>query len=77
MLAAAAEADVVSGKSPVGLAAAAVYAAALDTDEQVTQAAVSAVTDVSTLTIRKRYQELLSAADGVEPSSGPGTTTGR
>jgi transcription initiation factor TFIIB len=47
------------GKSPVGLAAAAVYAATLDTDEKVTQADVSDVTDMSEVTIRNRYQELL------------------
>lgn len=50
------------GKSPVGLAAAAVYAAALDTDEQVTQSDVSEVTNTSEVTIRNRYQELLEAA---------------
>ncbi len=50
-----------SGKNPVGLAAAAVYAAALLTNEQVTQAEVSDVADVSEVTIRNRYQELLEA----------------
>ena len=50
-----------SGKNPVGLAAAAVYAAALLTNEQVTQAEVSEVADVSEVTIRNRYQELLEA----------------
>ncbi|WP_332899028.1 transcription initiation factor IIB [Haladaptatus sp. CMSO5] len=50
------------GKSPTGLAAAAVYAAALLTNEKLTQDEVSAVADVSTVTIRVRYQELLEAA---------------
>ena len=48
-----------SGKSPVGLAAAAIYAAALLTNEKVTQAQVSEVTDISEVTIRNRYHELL------------------
>jgi len=48
-----------SGKSPVGLAAAAVYAAALLTNQRVTQSEVSDVADVSEVTIRNRYKELL------------------
>jgi transcription initiation factor TFIIB len=55
--------NVHSGKSPVGLAAAALYAAAKLTNQPVTQADVSAVTDMSEVTIRNRYQELLSAYD--------------
>ncbi|PSP65396.1 transcription initiation factor IIB 2, partial [Halobacteriales archaeon QH_8_67_27] len=51
------------GKSPVGLAAAAVYAAALLTNEKVTQSEVSEVADVSEVTIRNRYQELLEASE--------------
>ncbi len=47
------------GKSPVGLAAAAVYATTLDIKEKITQADVSEVTDMSEVTIRNRYQELL------------------
>jgi transcription initiation factor TFIIB len=54
-----------SGKSPVGLAAAAVYAAALLTNEKTTQAAVSDVADISEVTIRNRYHELLEAEQGV------------
>ncbi|MFB6172503.1 MAG: transcription initiation factor IIB family protein, partial [Haloarculaceae archaeon] len=52
-----------SGKSPVGLAAAAVYAAALLTNEKVTQSAVSEVANISEVTIRNRYKELLEAED--------------
>jgi len=52
-----------SGKSPVGLAAAALYAAAQLTNEPVTQSEVSEVADVSEVTIRNRYQELLEAAE--------------
>ncbi|MFW6385504.1 MAG: transcription initiation factor IIB, partial [Halodesulfurarchaeum sp.] len=54
---------VTSGKSPVGLAAAAIYAASLLTNQKVTQTAVSNVTNVSEVTIRNRYQELLEAAE--------------
>ncbi|MFB6137251.1 MAG: transcription initiation factor IIB family protein [Halobacteriaceae archaeon] len=63
LLDAGAEAGITSGKSPVGLAAAAIYAAALLTNEKVTQSAVSEVTEVSEVTIRNRYQELLEAAE--------------
>ncbi len=59
------EEGVHSGKSPVGLAAAAVYAAALLTNEKTTQAAVSDVADISEVTIRNRYHELLEAEQGV------------
>ncbi|WP_225334558.1 transcription initiation factor IIB [Halomicrobium urmianum] len=52
---------VLSGKSPVGLAAAAVYAASLLTNEKVTQSQVSDVADISEVTIRNRYKELLDA----------------
>ena len=57
------EQGVHSGKSPVGLAAAAVYAAALLTNEKTTQAAVSEVADISEVTIRNRYHELLEAEE--------------
>ena len=52
---------ILSGKSPVGLAAAAVYAAALLTNEKVTQSEVSGVANISEVTIRNRYKELLEA----------------
>jgi len=54
-----------SGKSPVGLAAAAVYAASLLVNEKVTQSEVSDVANISEVTIRNRYHELLEAEDGV------------
>jgi transcription initiation factor TFIIB len=54
-----------SGKSPVGLAAAAVYAASLLANEKVTQSEVSDVANISEVTIRNRYHELLEAEDGV------------
>ncbi len=57
------EAGVLSGKSPVGLAAAAVYAAALLCNQKVTQNDVSEVADISEVTIRNRYKELLEAGE--------------
>lgn len=53
-----------SGKSPAGLAAAALYAATHLTNEQLTQETVSEVAHVSRLTIRNRYQELLEVYAG-------------
>jgi len=63
LLRAAKEENVHVGKSPVGLAAAAVYAATLDSGEKVTQSDVSEVSDISEVTIRNRYQELLETAE--------------
>jgi transcription initiation factor TFIIB len=48
-----------SGKSPAGLAAAALYAATQLTNEKLTQETVGEAADVSEVTIRYRYQELL------------------
>jgi transcription initiation factor TFIIB len=67
LLTAAADAGIHSGKSPVGLAAAAIYAGALLANEKVTQSAVSDVANVSEVTIRNRYQELLENADHTTP----------
>jgi transcription initiation factor TFIIB len=60
------EQGVHSGKSPVGLAAAAIYAAALLTNEKVTQSEVSAVANISEVTIRNRYHELLEAEEQIQ-----------
>jgi transcription initiation factor TFIIB len=49
------------GRSPVSMAASAVYAAALLAECEVTQEAVEEATDVSQVTIRSRYRELLAA----------------
>ncbi|WP_123533222.1 transcription initiation factor IIB [Halosimplex salinum] len=54
-----------SGKNPVGLAAAAIYAAGRLTNVDVTQHEVADVADVSAVTIRDRYTELLDADDQV------------
>jgi transcription initiation factor TFIIB len=65
LIEAARDAGILSGKSPVGLAAAAVYAAALLCNEKVTQSEVSEVADISEVTIRNRYKELLEAGEVV------------
>ncbi|MFB6170338.1 MAG: transcription initiation factor IIB family protein, partial [Haloarculaceae archaeon] len=65
LLRSAQEAGITSGKSPVGLAAAAVYAAALLTNEKVTQNEVSTVASISEVTIRNRYHELLEADEDI------------
>jgi transcription initiation factor TFIIB len=65
LLDAARESGAMSGKSPVGLAAASVYAAALLANEKVTQSAVSEVANISEVTIRNRYKELLDAKEGL------------
>ena len=66
MLDAAKNRGVHSGKNPVGLAAAAVYAAPLLTDEDITQKRVGEVADISEVTIRNRYRELLEAYEAAE-----------
>jgi len=63
LLATAEGTGVFNGKSPVGLAAAAIYAAGRLTGTRSTQDDVAAAADVSTVTIRNRYQELLEVAD--------------
>ncbi len=57
------KANVHSGKSPVALAAAAIYAAGLLENEKVTQANISEAANVSEVTIRNRYRELLESAN--------------
>ena len=63
LLGGAKDSGITSGKSPVGLAASAVYAAALLSNRKVTQSQVSDVADISEVTIRNRYKELLEAGD--------------
>ena len=62
LLAASADQGVFSGKSPVGLAAAALYAGAMLVGERLTQREAGEVADISEVTIRNRYTELLDAA---------------
>ncbi len=60
------EESYLSGKNPVGLAVAAVYAGTLLTNEKVTQPAIGEVADISTVTIRKRYQDLLEIREDLQ-----------
>ena len=53
-----------SGKSPPGLAGAAIYLGAVLEDEGYTQADVAEVAGVTKVTIRKRYQEQLETIEG-------------
>ena len=51
-----------SDRHPVGIAASAIYAAGRLTGEDIVQRDVADATDVSTVTIRNRYRELLAVA---------------
>lgn len=53
--------DTHSGKSPVGLTAAIIYTGTLLANEEPTQSKVNDVADISEVTIRSRYRELLEA----------------
>ncbi|ERG95624.1 transcription initiation factor IIB family protein [Haloquadratum walsbyi] len=54
-----------SGKHPVGIAASALYAAGQLCDAKLTQSEISKAADVSEVTIRNRYREILEASEGV------------
>ncbi|SEO41861.1 transcription initiation factor TFIIB [Halogranum amylolyticum] len=56
-----AEKGLLSGKSPTGFAAAAIYAASLLCNEKKTQREVAEVSQVTEVTIRNRYQEQIEA----------------
>ncbi|WP_137285965.1 transcription initiation factor IIB [Halorussus salinisoli] len=56
-----AEKGLLSGKSPTGYAAAAIYAASLLCNEKKTQREVAEVAQVTEVTIRNRYQEQIEA----------------
>ncbi|AAG20975.1 transcription initiation factor IIB (plasmid) [Halobacterium salinarum NRC-1] len=56
-----AEQGLLSGKSPSGFAAAAIYAASLLCNEKKTQREVANVANVTEVTIRNRYQEQIEA----------------
>ena len=62
------EAAVHSGKSPVGIAASALYAASRLRNGGLTQAAISETANVSEVTIRNRYREVLEVAEISAPS---------
>ncbi|WP_181684670.1 transcription initiation factor IIB [Halorhabdus salina] len=65
LLSSAREAGILSGKSPVGLAAASIYAAALLCNERITQSEISDVASISEVTIRNRYKELLESEESL------------
>lgn len=54
-----------SGKSPTGLAGAAIYIAAMLCDERRTQGDIAEVAQVTEVTIRNRYQEQLAVVDEI------------
>ena len=58
-----AEQGLLSGKSPTGYAAAAIYAASLLCNEKKTQREVADVAQVTEVTIRNRYQEQIETMD--------------
>jgi transcription initiation factor TFIIB len=58
-----AEKGLLSGKSPTGYAAAAIYASSLLCNEKKTQREVAEVAQVTEVTIRNRYQEQIEALD--------------
>ncbi|WP_160133047.1 transcription initiation factor IIB [Halococcus salsus] len=60
-----------SGKSPVGLAGAALYAAGILTNRKLTQDEVSEVAEVSNVTIRNRYHELMDVAGETDAQHTP------
>jgi len=51
--------DITSGKGPTGVAAAALYIAAVLNDEKRTQREVADVVGVTEVTIRNRYKEIV------------------
>jgi transcription initiation factor TFIIB len=55
-----------SGKHPVGIAASALYAASQLTGETLTQSEISETAQVSEVTIRNRYREVMEAAEAVD-----------
>ncbi len=52
-----------AGKDPAGLAAAAIYIAALELNERRTQKEIAAAAGVTEVTVRNRYKELVSKLD--------------
>jgi transcription initiation factor TFIIB len=65
ILDAAAEEGLLSGKSPTGLAGAAIYIAARQSGQKRTQSEVASVAQVTEVTIRNRYKEQRSIAESI------------
>ena len=53
------EVELTSGRGPAGIAAAALYVAALMNDEKKTQREVADIAGITEVTIRNRYKELI------------------
>ena len=53
------ESELTSGRGPAGIAAAALYVAALMNDEKKTQREVADIAGITEVTIRNRYKELI------------------
>ena len=51
--------ELTSGRGPAGIAAAALYVAALINDEKKTQREVADIAGITEVTIRNRYKELI------------------
>lgn len=66
ILADAASEGLTSGKSPTGLAGAAIYIAGILCEKRRTQSEIASVAQVTEVTIRKRYQEQLAVVDDLE-----------
>jgi transcription initiation factor TFIIB len=62
----AAKEGLTSGKSPTGLAGAAIYIAAMLCNERRTQGEIADVVQVTEVTIRNRYQEQLTVVEEIE-----------
>ena len=57
------EVELTSGRGPAGIAAAALYVAALMNDEKKTQREVADIAGITEVTIRNRYKELIEKLD--------------
>ncbi|MBS3817039.1 MAG: transcription initiation factor IIB [Candidatus Thermoplasmatota archaeon] len=57
------EQEILSGKGPTGLAAAAIYIAAIKTGDRRTQIEIAEVADVTEVTVRNRYKDLVEELD--------------
>ena len=56
----AADKELTSGRSPIGMAAASIYIASVLSNERVTQSEVAVVAGVTEVTIRNRYKEIVN-----------------
>lgn len=57
------EAEIISGKGPTGLAAASIYISSVKVGERRTQKEIAEVADVTEVTVRNRYKDLVKRLD--------------